>query len=152
ARGDLAGARAALDESLALSRTIGDGFGEAMALHQLGLAAELDGDRPEALRLLVSALRRRHEVGDRLDLAVSLDRVAALAVEVEPTLAVRLLAAAEELRDRHRLPTPPDEETGRPSTLAAARSALPPAAFSAAWSGGRRADRKSTRLNSSHLG
>ena len=139
AQGDLPGARAALEESLALSRTLGDGFGEAMALHQLGLAAQLDGDRPEALRLLVCALTRRHEVGDRLDLAVSLDRVAALAVDAEPTVAVRLLAAAEELRDRHRLPTPPDDETGRPGTLAAARGALDPAAFSAAWAGGRRA-------------
>ena len=133
AQGDLPGARAALEESLALSRTLGDGFGEAMALHQLGLAAQLDGDRPEALRLLVCALTRRHEVG------VSLDRVAALAVDAEPTVAVRLLAAAEELRDRHRLPTPPDDETGRPGTLAAARGALDPAAFSAAWAGGRRA-------------
>ncbi len=139
AEGDVPAARAALDESLALSRTLGDGFGEAMALHQLGLAAQLDGDRPEALHLLVTALRRRHEVGDRLDLAVSLDRVAALAVDGEPALAVRLLAAADELRERHRLPTPPDDETSRPGTLAAARSALDQAAFSAAWSGGRRA-------------
>ncbi|OLB80033.1 MAG: hypothetical protein AUI14_08345 [Actinobacteria bacterium 13_2_20CM_2_71_6] len=137
AEGDVPGARAALQESLALSRTLGDAFGEAMALHQLGLAAHLDGDRPEALRLLVSALHRRHEVGDREDLAVSLDRVAALAVGSDPTLAVRFLAAAEELRERHRLPTPPDGETGRSDTLAAARAALADDVFGAAWAGGK---------------
>jgi diguanylate cyclase (GGDEF)-like protein len=137
AEGDVPGARAALQESLALSRTLGDAFGEAMALHQLGLAAHLDGDRPAALHLLTSALSRRHEVGDREDLAVSLDCVAALTVEADPTLAVRLLAAAEGLRERHRLPTPPDSETRRSGTLAAVRSALDPAAFTAAWVGGR---------------
>lgn len=139
AEGDVPGARAALEESLALSRTLGDAFGEAMALHQLGLAAELDGDRPEALRLLVSALRRRHDVGDREDLAVSLDRVAALAAGTDPTLAVRLLGAAEELRERHRLPTPPDNETRRAQTLSETREALDAPAFGAAWSGGRNA-------------
>jgi predicted ATPase len=137
AEGDVPGARAALRESLALSRTVGDAFGEAMALHQLGLAAHLDGDRTEALRLVASALGRRYELGDREDLAVSLDCMAAIAVEAEPSLAVRLLAAADELRERHRLPTPPDNETRRPDTMAAARSALDQVAFAAAWAGGR---------------
>ncbi|OLE22214.1 MAG: hypothetical protein AUG44_25380 [Actinobacteria bacterium 13_1_20CM_3_71_11] len=137
AEGDVPGARAALEESLGLSRTLGDAFGEAMALHQLGLAAELDGDRRTALRLLVTALRGRYEVGDREDLAVSLDRVAALAAGTEPALAVRFLAAAEELRERHRLQTPPDTETRRAQTLAATREALDAPAFGAAWTGGR---------------
>ena len=137
AEGDVPGARAALEESLGLSRTLGDAFGEAMALHQLGLAAELDGDRRTALRLLVTALRGRYEVGDREDLAVSLDRVAALAAGTEPALAVRFLAAAEELRERHRLQAPPDTETRRAQTLAATREALDAPAFGAAWTGGR---------------
>jgi diguanylate cyclase (GGDEF)-like protein len=139
AEGDVPGARTALEESLALSRTLGDAFGEAMSLHQLGLAADLDGDRPEALRLLVTALRLRHEVGDREDLAVSLDRVAALVAGTDPTLAVRFLGAAEELRERHRLPTPPEADTRRAQTLAATREALDAPAFGTAWSGGRNA-------------
>jgi tetratricopeptide (TPR) repeat protein len=139
AEGDVPGARAALQESLALSRTLGDAFGEAMALHQLGLAAQLDGDRTEALCLVATALSRRHEVGDREDLAVSLDCMAALVVEANPNLAVRLLAAAEELRERHRLPTPPESETRRSDTLATARSALDQVAFATAWAGGRTA-------------
>jgi diguanylate cyclase (GGDEF)-like protein len=139
AEGDVAGARVALKESLALSRTLGDAFGEAMALHQLGLAAHLDGDRPEALRLVASALGRRYELGDREDLAVSLDCIAAIVVPTDPALAVRLVSAASELRDRHRLPTPPDLETRRPETLASARSVLDQPAFATAWAGGRTA-------------
>ncbi|WP_344618231.1 diguanylate cyclase [Dactylosporangium salmoneum] len=115
--GDVAGARAALDESLALSRQIGDAFGAAMAQHQLGLAARADGDRVEALRLLVAALVTRHEVGDRLDLAISLDAVAAMLVEADPAHAARLIGAADALRARHRLADPPDAQTLRDHTL-----------------------------------
>ncbi|MER7284031.1 diguanylate cyclase [Dactylosporangium sp. NPDC000244] len=116
-RGDVAGARAALDESLALSRQIGDAFGAAMAQHQLGLAALAEGDRVEALRLLVAALATRHEVGDRLDLAISLDVVAALLAADDPAHAARLVGAADGLRGRHRLPEPPDAQTLRSQTL-----------------------------------
>jgi predicted ATPase len=117
ARNDVAGARAALDESLALSRQAGDAFGAAMAQHQLGLAALAEGDRVEALRLLAAALVARHEVGDRLDLAISLDVVAALLVGDDPAYAARLIGAADALRGRHRLAEPPDAQTLRSSTL-----------------------------------
>jgi len=137
ARGDLPAARASLEDSLALSRSIGDVYGEAMALHQLGLVAHRQGDRQEAVTLLTVALLRRHEAGDREDLAVSLDSVAALAVDTDPALATRLLAAAERLRTRHRLPTPPDVADQRAPILAATRAALDDRAFAAAWGGGR---------------
>ncbi|MFC4997218.1 diguanylate cyclase [Dactylosporangium cerinum] len=117
ARGDVAAAREALDESLTLSRQIGDAFGAAMAQHQLGLAARLEGDRVEALRLLVTALTTRHEVGDRLDLAISLDVVAALVAADDPAHAARLIGAADGLRARHRLAEPPDAQTLRAVTL-----------------------------------
>ncbi|WP_432984599.1 diguanylate cyclase [Dactylosporangium sp. CA-233914] len=117
ARGDVAGARAALDESLALSRQIGDAFGAAMAQHQLGLAARAEGDRAGALRLLAAALATRHDVGDRLDLAISLDVVAAMLAEDNPAHAARLIGAADGLRSRHRLAEPPDGQTLRSQTL-----------------------------------
>ncbi|MER7004685.1 diguanylate cyclase [Dactylosporangium sp. NPDC000555] len=117
ARGDVAGARSALDESLALSRQIGDAFGAAMAQHQLGLAARAEGDGVEALRLLVAALLTRHEVGDRLDLAISLDTVAAMLADADPAHAARLIGAADGLRDRHRLAEPPDAQTLRSRTV-----------------------------------
>jgi diguanylate cyclase (GGDEF)-like protein len=139
AQGDLAAARASLEDSLTLSRSIGDRYGEAMALHQLGLVAQREGNRQQAVTLLTIALLRRHEAGDREDLAVSLDSVGALALPTDPALAVRLLAAAEGLRGRHRLPTPPDVVAQRAPILAAARAALPGRAFAAAWTGGRNA-------------
>lgn len=71
-----------------------------MALHQLGLAAQRDG---------------------------------------EPAEALRLLGAADGLRTRHRLPDPPESETRRGATLAAARDGLGADAFAAAWEAGRTA-------------
>jgi tetratricopeptide (TPR) repeat protein len=118
AQGDLDAARAALDESLTLSRTVGDVFGEATALHHLGLVARAAGDRPEALRLLVAALSRWHRLGDREDLALSLDCVAGELVDVQPELAGRLVAAADWLRDRYRLPVPPEVEAHRNGAVA----------------------------------
>jgi hypothetical protein len=96
---------------------LGDAFGTAMALHQLGLAALASGDRYDALRLCREALATRHEVGDRLDLAISLDVVASLVAESDPTFAARLIGAADGLRTRHRLPVPPDSETRRDIAL-----------------------------------
>jgi hypothetical protein len=106
ARHDVPAAQAALRESLSLSRALGDVFGEAMALFQLGRAARMDGDEPEAARLTVQALTLRHEVGDREDLATSLDTIAVLAVSRDPDLAARLLGAADAIRVQHRLPIP----------------------------------------------
>jgi diguanylate cyclase (GGDEF)-like protein len=137
AQGDLPAARASLEDSLTLSRNIGDVYGEAMALHQLGLVAHREGNRQGAVTLLTVALLRRHEAGDREDLAVSLDSVAGLAVDADPALAARLLAAAERLRSRHRLPTPPDVADQRAPLLTATRAALGDRAFAAAWAGGR---------------
>ena len=137
ARGDRHGAQEALGEGLTLSRALGDVFGSAMALHQLGLIAALDGDRASAMSMLISALAHRHRVGDRQDLAASLDCVAALAVVDRPELAVRLLSCAQELRRRHRLPTPQDGAADRARATASGQSTLGDAAFRAAWAAGR---------------
>ncbi|HWH01740.1 MAG TPA: AAA family ATPase, partial [Pilimelia sp.] len=139
ARGDVPGAREALHESLALNRSLADVFGEAMALHHLGLAAYADGDRPGALTLLTSALARRFELGDREDLAVSLECVAYVIAANDPSFAVTLLGAADGLRERPPLPSPPEAYTHREDTLAATRAALDEAAFSSALSLGRTA-------------
>jgi predicted ATPase len=137
AQGDVSGAREALEESLTLSQSVGDVFGEAMALHQLGIAAEALGDTETALKLLTAALARRHEVGDREDLATSLDSVAHLVVQTDATLAARLLGAADGLRERHRLPAPPDAETRRADTLEAVLKDLDERAFAVARTAGR---------------
>jgi len=79
--GDVAGANDYADECLRLERAAGNSRGIALGLECLAqiLLARRDvaGDAPAALRLYVDALARRHELGDREDLAVSLDSVAA---------------------------------------------------------------------------
>ncbi|HEV7898375.1 MAG TPA: tetratricopeptide repeat protein, partial [Planosporangium sp.] len=137
AKGEVRGARTALEESLSLSRTLGDLFGEATVLHLLGNVARAEGDADEALRLFTGALVRRHEVGDREDLAASLDSVAGLVVDRDPTLAAHLLGAADGVRDRHRLPTP--MEGDREATHDVVRARLGDPAFTSAWTTGRAA-------------
>jgi predicted ATPase len=135
-RGEASGAREHLEEGLGLSRTLGDVFGEAMALHQLGLVARREGSLAEATRLVGAALSLRHEVGDREDLACSLDTLAGLLVEVDPEAAARLLGAADALRTRHRLPLPAEGQAEREATLARLRSTLDSQRFAAAWTTG----------------
>ncbi|MEU4623297.1 diguanylate cyclase [Actinoplanes sp. NPDC023801] len=125
-------ARDVLTESLALSRDLGDMFGEAMALHQLGTVASASGDAAGALRLLQESIQRRQEVGDHEGLTISLESVAELIVGREPELAVRLLAVTDALRERFRLPVPPESRPQRESVLVSARSALGERTFAAA--------------------
>ncbi|GIF01077.1 diguanylate cyclase [Paractinoplanes rishiriensis] len=132
-------ARDVLDESLTLSRDLGDVFGEAMALHQLGTVAQASGDRAAALRFFQEAIGHRQEVGDREGLAVSLESVGELLVRQEPELAVRLLAVADVLREKLRLPVPPESLPQRESTLAVARQQLGERVYAAAGHAGRAA-------------
>src|SRR5205807_8937994 len=87
ARGDAAGARPLLTESLEISRELCDVLCEARAIHQLGLAAQLEGEPAEAYRQIAAALRRRHDVGDREEVATSLEDLGGLLAGVEPVLA-----------------------------------------------------------------
>ncbi|HEX8498470.1 MAG TPA: tetratricopeptide repeat protein, partial [Actinomycetales bacterium] len=136
ARADADGAASVADEALALSRELGDVFGEAMALHQRGLAAQAAGERADARQLFLAALDKRHEVGDRDDLAVTLDCLAELLVTVDPELATRLLGGADQLR-RSRTPISPVDLERRDRCVADARAAAGNAAFAAAWRCGR---------------
>jgi diguanylate cyclase (GGDEF)-like protein len=136
---DVAGARAIAEQALSLARELGDVFGEAMASHQLGAAAQNSGDNRAALRLYLDALQRRHEVGDREDLAVSLDTVAALIVDEHAELGVRVFAASQALRQRFRLATPPEHEPLRREAIRTARRTLGDRDVARAWQGGRAA-------------
>lgn len=138
AQDNLAGAGRVAQEALTLSRELGDVFGEATALHQQGLVARAGGDAVAARGLFGEALARRHEVGDREDLAVSFDCLAELIVHADADWAVRLLAAAEQLRQSQHIVAPSDTGGRRQATLEAARSALGGPAFTTSWRAGRR--------------
>jgi hypothetical protein len=107
-----------------------------MALHQLGLLAQREGDLAEATRLVGGALSLRHDVGDREDLASSLDTLAGLLVDADPEVAARLLGAADALRSRHRLPLPVEGQAERESTMTRLRSTLDSERLAAAWTTG----------------
>jgi predicted ATPase len=141
-RQDTEQARAHLTEALAHSQSLGDVFGEAMARHHLGQAAWYDGDPVTAVRQVGAALALRHEVGDREDLAISLELLATLlatdATAAHATVAARLVGAAQTLRSRHRLPDGGEHvDTG--ATLDALRDTLGPAAVAAAVTAGQSA-------------
>ncbi|BCY11940.1 hypothetical protein L3i22_070280 [Actinoplanes sp. L3-i22] len=136
AQGDSGGARESAGEALELSRDLGDLFGEAMAQHQLGLAALADGDLAGAVRMFRAGMALRHEIGDREDLANSFDCLAVALAGSEPARAARLVAAAGELRRRHRLADPAGAGERREAVCAAAREALGDRGFAAAWRSG----------------
>ncbi|MEN3309534.1 MAG: hypothetical protein V7603_5736 [Micromonosporaceae bacterium] len=141
-RQDTGQARVHLTEALVHSRSLGDVFGEAMALHHLGRAAWHDGDHGTALRQVGAALALRHEVGDREDLAISLELLAALLADGQAgdgPVAARLLGAAQTLRNRHRLPEHDGGDADTGATLAALRERLGPPAVAAALTAGQHA-------------
>jgi predicted ATPase len=105
-RDDRQAARTALSEALTLARSLGDLFGEAMAMHQLSLVEAQDGRAADALAHMTAATALRRDIGDREDLAHSLDALAWLLSADRPVLAARLLGAALALRTRHRLAEP----------------------------------------------
>src|SRR2546430_12223179 len=136
ARNEPAGAHGYLNESLALSRTLGDVFGEAMALHLLGRVAQREGDEPGALRQVAAALALRHAVGDREDLVISLEVLGVLLAGHDAELAARLLGAAEALRTRHRLPDTGEAAAEREAGLVTLRESLDTGTLAVAWTAG----------------
>ncbi|GAA0807470.1 diguanylate cyclase [Spirilliplanes yamanashiensis] len=123
-RGDADAARALLTDSLRLSRELGDEAGEAMAVHQLGMAAHLAGAEAEAVRLLADALARRHRLESDDDTAISLECVSRAVVARDARFAAELLGAAAALRERRRLPAPPYLERARAEVVRLATAAL----------------------------
>jgi uncharacterized protein HemY len=101
-QGDYANARALLTESLALKRELGDKWGMAAVLSNLGSVALAEDDIDSARRVLLESLGLRRELGDRWSLADSLEGLAFLAVaEAEPERAATLWGAAEAIRACH---------------------------------------------------
>ena len=106
-----------------------------MALHQLGEVAHREDDAAEAVRLVGAALALRRDVGDREDLAISLEALAGLVAADDGGLAARLFGAAETLRARHRLPQP----AGRDVAVARLKSTVDDRVLATAWAAGQSA-------------
>ena len=77
--GDYGAARAMLEESLAICRTLDEGHGVASALNNLGTLAYLEGDYPTSRVLFEESLKIRRALGDRIGIASSVSNLGNLA-------------------------------------------------------------------------
>jgi hypothetical protein len=86
--------------------------------------------------MVAAALALRNEVGDREDLAISLESLGVLLAGHDAELAARLLGAAEALRTRHRLPDTGEAAAEREAGLVTLRAALDTGTLALAWTAG----------------
>jgi non-specific serine/threonine protein kinase len=137
-RGDVDAATVMLEEALALSRSAGDEIGEAAALRELGEVALHRGSVDLAADLLAESLRLAREVGAQWTIARGLECLALVAsARRQHALAIRILGAADALREEIRSPQLPTERASVEGTLALAHARLDPGAFDATWALGR---------------
>jgi tetratricopeptide (TPR) repeat protein len=78
-QGDYAHARARYEESLALSRSLGDQRGVSRALHNLGVVARATGDLARAKAFYEEGLALKRDLGDRPGMAMALGNLGTLA-------------------------------------------------------------------------
>jgi predicted ATPase/uncharacterized protein HemY len=136
-KGDPGKAEPLLKESLMTFQEYGDKAGIGTALKGLGDVALLRAEHAAARRHYRDSLGVFREIGRRQLVAGVLERFARLAAaEADPALSVRLLAAAQALRDTLGTPRPPNEQPEHQAQLHALRHALGEAAFTSAWQEG----------------
>jgi predicted ATPase len=137
-KGDYNTARKTLNESLSLFRELGERVGIAESLFLVGSIARKLGDIDTACKLLGESLIVSHEIGNKEIMVSCLEEFAgADCVEGRAERAVRLLAAAESIRDATRLPIPPAYRADNEHNVTMARSALSEKRFQAEWAIGR---------------
>lgn len=136
-QGDYAQANRLEREGLAICRDVGDKTHTLSALSCLGDTSQAQADYPAARACYEECLRLSQETGNRTGAALSLAGMASVAQVVGLTArATSLLAAAESLR--HSIGYADTlSNTARCDKTAAARAALPPDEFAAAWETGR---------------
>jgi tetratricopeptide (TPR) repeat protein len=127
-------AMAFVSESVALFRTQNAAASLAEALITLGRIAQAQGDAVAAYAALNEALQIASASGPRVLMPAGLEEFASLVIEHGHTeLATRLFAAAASLRIQMGAPAPLFAQDAREQVLAACRSTLGDAAFTAAW-------------------
>jgi predicted ATPase/DNA-binding CsgD family transcriptional regulator len=127
ARGDYVRATQLLKESLAQWQAIDADYGRHWILLSLGRLATRLGDSKRAGALLSQALGLGCQIGDKTAIARCLEAIADLAATTaQPAPALRLLWAADALREQIGSPRQPSEQPVYDRTLAAARAQLGP--------------------------
>jgi tetratricopeptide (TPR) repeat protein len=136
--GDLEGAARCLAEASAIARQAGRTDIEAWELGGLANVARRQGDLASATALQRRALTMQTTLGDRRQIAISLQHLAQLHASAgrgEP--AARLLGAATSLRELIGAPQPAPEWADTEQTVAAVRLALSEPLWATAFQAGR---------------
>src|SRR5262249_7537439 len=133
---DLSAATAYYEESLAISREIGDKQGIACSLYGLGGGAYRQGDYSAARALHEESLSIKREIANKRGIAESLECFAFLAAQERPERAAGQWGAAERLREEIGIPLPPNEREEYDREVAKVQKALGEAAFASAWAEG----------------
>lgn len=135
--GDASLARRLFQEACDWGRVNGQKLLLARGLHGLGELPRTNGDAARAAALHREALELRNQIGDVPGIVASLEAIARLAVAVDrPQHGVRLLGAAQALRDRGGYARLPWEASRHQADFALARERLPPEEFEAAHADG----------------
>ncbi|HEX5850952.1 MAG TPA: LuxR C-terminal-related transcriptional regulator, partial [Rubrobacter sp.] len=124
------------EESMALSRELGDTLGLAICTHTLGMAAAGQGDYERASALFEENLRVLWEQGDRVNVGHCLLGLGGVAIsQGHPERATLLWGAAESLREATGSTLTPlvRSHYAYEARLADARSRMGEAAFLEAW-------------------
>ena len=135
--GDLEGAARCLAEASAIARQAGRTDIEAWELGGLANVARRQGDLASATALQRRALTMQTTLGDRRQIAISLQHLAQLHASAgrgEPS--ARLLGAATALRELIGAPQPAPERSDTEQTVAAVRLALGEALWATAFQAG----------------
>lgn len=112
--------------------------GVARCLELLGEIAERQKEWARAGAFYAESLHYRSIGGDRISLTLCLERAAHMALALGNTIgAIRVLGAAEALRETHGSSPSLQERSEIERTIENSRSALGEAAFVAAWAVGR---------------
>jgi predicted ATPase len=137
--GDLESARRYLEQALEEKTRIGDGRGLSIALHGIGEVERLDGHFPEAREAVARCIELCREQAFTLGLVQGLESVATIATDAaRPSKdAVRIAAAAEEIRETTGIRRNDEDTAEFDSSMAFLRAAIGDQAFDAAWADGR---------------
>jgi DNA-binding CsgD family transcriptional regulator len=124
-------------DCLILFRDLGDDWGTANSLNNIGQVLLALEDRSGALDAFRQALEVRRSLGNILHIAECLEGIAAVVATSQPRQATHLLGAAEALRETSGAPIPPVEQQAHSQIVARVRGRLREDTFAAAWSQGR---------------
>jgi predicted ATPase len=137
-RGDYPQAIAFMEESLARRLSLGDTHGIADSLSSLGDVLVLQGDHARAVAIYRDGLVYFEQLGDKSGIADCFQGLAeSAAMAGQPLRAARLLGATEALREAIGGHDWPHLAAHHTRLMQAARSQVPPAAWTAAHAAGR---------------